>query len=62
VLRHKNIATTQAFYVKPVQTAAVYGLKLLESKLTERLEQRRLAAGTGTENTTGVSTSNGRSQ
>lgn len=36
VLRHKNIATTQAFYVKPVQTAAVDGLKLLEAKLQER--------------------------
>jgi integrase len=36
VLRHKNIATTQAFYVKPVQTAAVEGLRLLESKLAER--------------------------
>jgi len=36
VLRHKNIATTQAFYVKPVQTAAVEGLRLLESKLEER--------------------------
>ena len=36
VLRHRNIATTQAFYVKPVQTAAVEGLRLLESKLAER--------------------------
>jgi integrase len=36
VLRHRSIATTQAFYVKPVQTAAVEGLRLLESKLTER--------------------------
>lgn len=36
VLRHKNIATTQTFYVKPVQTAAVEGLRLLESKLAER--------------------------
>jgi integrase len=36
VLRHKNIATTQAFYVKPVQTVAVEGLRLLESKLAER--------------------------
>jgi integrase len=36
VLRHKNIATTQAFYVKPVQTAAVEGLRLLEAKLEER--------------------------
>jgi integrase len=36
VLRHRNIATTQAFYVKPVQTAAVDGLKLLEAKLQER--------------------------
>jgi integrase len=36
VLRHKNIATTQAFYVKPVQAAAIDGLRLLESKLAER--------------------------
>lgn len=36
VLRHKNIATTQTFYVKPVQTEAIKGLRLLESKLAER--------------------------
>jgi integrase len=36
VLRHKNLGTTTAFYVKPVQTAAMEGLKLLESKLAER--------------------------
>jgi hypothetical protein len=36
VLRHKNIATTQALYVKPVQTAAILGLRLLEAKLAER--------------------------
>jgi hypothetical protein len=37
-----------------VQTAAVAGLKLLESKLTERLEQRRLVAGAETQGTTGA--------
>ena len=36
VLRHKNLSTTTAFYAKPVQTAAVDGLKLLEAKLQER--------------------------
>jgi integrase len=36
VLRHKNLATTTAFYVKPVQTAGVEGLRLLEAKLDER--------------------------
>lgn len=46
VLRHKNIATTQAFYVKPVQRAAIDGLRLLETKL----EERRLAAGAGENN------------
>jgi hypothetical protein len=36
VLRHKNIATTQAFYVKPIRSEAERGLKLLETKLEER--------------------------
>jgi len=36
VLRHKNLATTTAFYVKPVQTAAVDGMKLVEEVLANR--------------------------
>jgi integrase len=36
VLRHKNLATTTAFYVKPVQTAAVEGMKLVEETLANR--------------------------
>jgi integrase len=52
VLRHRNIATTQAFYVKPVQTAAVEGLRLLESKLAER---KTLSVGAGTESNGEVS-------
>jgi hypothetical protein len=52
VLRHKNIATTQAFYVKPVQTAAVEGLRLLESKLAER---KTLSVGAATESNGEVS-------
>jgi integrase len=52
VLRHRNIATTQAFYVKPVQTAAVEGLRLLESKLAER---KTLSVGAATESNGEVS-------
>jgi integrase len=36
VLRHKNLTTTTAFYVKPVQTAAVEGMKLVEETLASR--------------------------
>jgi integrase len=36
VLRHKNLATTTAFYVKPVQTAGVEGMKLVEEALATR--------------------------
>jgi integrase len=36
VLRHKNLSTTTAFYVKPVQTAAVAGMKLVEETLANR--------------------------
>jgi len=36
VLRHKNLATTTGFYVKPVQTAAVEGMRLVEETLTSR--------------------------
>jgi integrase len=50
VLRHKNLSTTTGFYVKPVQSAALEGLKLVEDLLKQRKEQRALAAGTGTEN------------
>lgn len=44
VLRHKNLSTTTAFYVKPVQNAGVEGL----NKLQELLAQRKaLSAGNG---------------
>jgi integrase len=36
ILRHRNIATTTAFYVKPVQTAAVEGMRLVEATLATR--------------------------
>jgi hypothetical protein len=36
VLRHKNLATTTTFYVKPVQTAGVEGMKLVEEALASR--------------------------
>jgi len=36
ILRHKNLSTTTAFYVKPVQTAAVEGMKLVEETLANR--------------------------
>jgi integrase len=47
VLRHKNLSTTTGFYVKPVQSAALEGLKLVEDLLKQRKEQRALAAGNG---------------
>jgi translation elongation factor EF-Ts len=34
VLRHKNLTT--AFYVKPIQTAAVEGMRLVEVMLKQR--------------------------
>lgn len=36
VLRRKNLSTTTAFYVKPVQTAAAEGMKLVEATLANR--------------------------
>jgi len=36
VLRHKNLSTTTLFYVKPVQTAGVEGMKLVEEALANR--------------------------
>jgi integrase len=36
VLRHKNLATTTTFYVKPIQTAGVEGMKLVEEALANR--------------------------
>lgn len=44
VLRHKNLATTTAFYVKPVQTAGIEGMRLVEETLATR---KALAEGTG---------------
>jgi integrase len=43
VLRHKNLATTTAYYVKPVRDAAVGGLQQVE----DLLKQRKALAGTG---------------
>jgi integrase len=36
VLRHKNLSTTTAFYVKPVSVAGVEGMKLVEETLASR--------------------------
>jgi len=36
VLRHKNLATTTAFYVKPVRLAGVEGMRLVEETLANR--------------------------
>jgi integrase len=36
VLRHKNLSTTTAFYVKPVRAAALEGMKALEEALAGR--------------------------
>jgi integrase len=36
ILRHKNLGTTEAFYVKPVKTAGVEGMKLVEAELANR--------------------------
>jgi integrase len=44
VLRHKNLSTTTAFYVKPVQTAAEEGMRLVEATLANR---KALAEGNG---------------
>jgi integrase len=46
-LRHKNLMTTTGFYVKPVRSAALEGLKLVEDLLKQRKEQRALAVGSG---------------
>lgn len=43
VLRHKNLATTTAFYIKPVQTAAVEGMRLVEETLITRSMAHRKA-------------------
>jgi integrase len=36
VLRHKNLGTTEAFYIKPSKEAAITGMGLLADKLAER--------------------------
>jgi hypothetical protein len=36
VLRHKNLATSTAFYVKLIQTAGVVGMRLVEETLANR--------------------------
>ena len=36
ILRHKNVSTTTAFYVKPVRDEAVSGMKALENFLKGR--------------------------
>ena len=46
VLRHKNLATTTAFYIKPSKEAAVVGMRRLTEKLADR-SAKALAAGTG---------------
>jgi integrase len=47
VLRHKNLATTTAFYVKPVRDAAVEGLKLVEAELLRRKALSATTANNG---------------
>lgn len=44
ILRHKNIAVTEGFYVKPSREAGVTGMRLLAEKLAER-NAKALAAG-----------------
>jgi len=36
ILRHKNLGTTEAFYVKPVREEAVAGMKLIEAQLQKQ--------------------------
>jgi len=38
VLRHSNLATTTAFYIKPSKGEAETGMRLLEKKLAERIK------------------------
>ena len=38
VLRHSNLSTTTAFYVKPVKEEAISGMKLLEEKIADRFK------------------------
>lgn len=47
VLRHKNLATTTAYYVKPSREAAVTGMRLLAGKLEERKSKALAAASDG---------------
>ena len=38
VLRHKNLATTTAFYVKPIREEAVVGMRLMEQKVGNKFK------------------------
>jgi len=47
VLRHKNLATTTAFYVKPVRDAALDGLQQVEDLLKQRKALAEANGGNG---------------
>jgi integrase len=47
VLRHKNLGTTEAFYIKPSKEAAVTGMGLLAGKIAQRNAKALAAAGEG---------------
>jgi integrase len=49
VLRHKNLGTTEAFYIKPSKEAAVTGMGLLAGKLAQR-NAKALAASSEAQN------------
>ncbi len=49
VLRHANLGTTEAFYIKPSREEAVTGLRLLEEKLAERFKPKALSSTVGRE-------------
>jgi hypothetical protein len=47
VLRHKNLATTTAFYVKPVRDAALDGLQQVEDLRKQRKALAEANGGNG---------------
>ena len=50
VLRHKNLATTTQFYIKPVRDAAVNGLQQVEDLLKKRKALAEASGGKGVGN------------
>lgn len=49
VLRHKNLATTTAFYVKPVRDEAISGMRLLEVELMDKMSRTVQGTYTGSQ-------------